>query len=83
MVGMDFAAGEKSVWVVEGRKYKASFLLEGAEGERLLVSEVSFFWSFPFYSCSCCLFLRRGNCDADAGDFRRSYRGSSTRIMIS
>ncbi|XP_014554694.1 hypothetical protein COCVIDRAFT_104214 [Bipolaris victoriae FI3] len=39
VVGMDFAAGEKSVWVVEGGKYKASFLLEGAEGERLLVSE--------------------------------------------
>ncbi|EMD64561.1 hypothetical protein COCSADRAFT_89921 [Bipolaris sorokiniana ND90Pr] len=39
VVGMDFAAGEKSVWVVEGGKYKASFLLEGAEGERLLISE--------------------------------------------
>ncbi|EUC46505.1 hypothetical protein COCMIDRAFT_35865 [Bipolaris oryzae ATCC 44560] len=38
-VGMDFAAGERSVWVVEGGKYKASFLLEGAEGERLLISE--------------------------------------------
>lgn len=43
MVGMDFAAGERSVWVVEGGKYKASFLEEGAEGERLLISEVSLF----------------------------------------
>ncbi|USP79439.1 uncharacterized protein yc1106_06713 [Curvularia clavata] len=39
VVGMDFAKGEKSVWVVEGGKYKASFLLDGAEGERLLISE--------------------------------------------
>ena len=42
-MGKDFTAGEKSVWVVEGGKYKASYLLDGAEGERLLISEVSFF----------------------------------------
>ena len=36
------------MWVVEGGKYKASFLLEGAEGERLLISEVSF--DFLFFS---------------------------------
>lgn len=28
------------MWIVEGGKYKASFLLDGAEGERLLISEV-------------------------------------------
>ncbi|KAF2847503.1 hypothetical protein T440DRAFT_471011 [Plenodomus tracheiphilus IPT5] len=42
IVGKDVAAGEKAVWVVEGGKYKASFLLgEGgdAEGDRLLISE--------------------------------------------
>ncbi|CAN9089573.1 unnamed protein product [Alternaria alternata] len=39
VVGQDVAHGEKSVWIVEGGKYKASFLLDGAEGERLLISE--------------------------------------------
>ena len=40
-MGGDVEKGERSVWVVEGGKYKASFLL-GGEGERLLISEVSF-----------------------------------------
>ncbi|KAI4638648.1 hypothetical protein J4E93_009949 [Alternaria ventricosa] len=39
VVGTDVTKGEKSVWIVEGGKYKASFLLDGAEGERLLISE--------------------------------------------
>lgn len=61
VVGMDFAAGEKSVWVVEGGKYKASFLLEGAEGERLLISEVSLI--SVYYSSSCCCFrVGKGGC---------------------
>jgi predicted cupin superfamily sugar epimerase len=42
VVGKDVAAGERMVWVVEGGKYKASFLLDGGEeGEGLLISEVS------------------------------------------
>lgn len=41
VVGHDVADGEKSVWIVEGGKFKASYLLDGAEGERLLISEVS------------------------------------------
>jgi predicted cupin superfamily sugar epimerase len=41
VVGKDVAEGEKSVWVVEGGKFKASYLLDRAEGERLLISEVS------------------------------------------
>ena len=43
VVGTDVTKGEKSVWIVEGGKYKASFLLDGAEGERLLISEVCAF----------------------------------------
>ncbi|KAL1801148.1 hypothetical protein ACET3X_001490 [Alternaria dauci] len=39
VVGHDVANGEKSVWIVEGGKYKASFLLDGSDGERLLISE--------------------------------------------
>ncbi|KAF2650554.1 hypothetical protein K491DRAFT_608576, partial [Lophiostoma macrostomum CBS 122681] len=46
-VGHDVAKGEKCVWVVEGGKYKASFVTkakrgdgeEEGEGERLLISE--------------------------------------------
>ncbi|KAF1829401.1 hypothetical protein BDW02DRAFT_642880 [Decorospora gaudefroyi] len=36
VVGRDFERGEKSVWVVEGGKFKGSYLIGG---ERLLVSE--------------------------------------------
>jgi hypothetical protein len=41
VVGKDIPEGEKSVWVVEGGKFKASYLFDGAEGGRLLISEVS------------------------------------------
>ena len=46
VVGKDVARGERAVWVVEGGKYKASYLLpmsgeEKREGDRLLISEVS------------------------------------------
>lgn len=45
VVGKDVSKGEKSVWIVEGGKFKASYLLEGeggkGEGDRLLISEVS------------------------------------------
>lgn len=40
VVGGNVSKGEKSVWIVEGGKFKASFLLEGG-GDRLLISEVS------------------------------------------
>lgn len=33
------------MWIVEGGKYKASFLVERAEGERCLISEVSSIFS--------------------------------------
>jgi hypothetical protein len=48
VVGKDVAKGEKAVWIVEGGKYKASYLLqmsdekgENEKGDRLLISEVS------------------------------------------
>lgn len=41
LVGKDVSGGERAVWIVEGGKYKASFLLGEGEGERLLISEVS------------------------------------------
>lgn len=48
VVGKDVGAGERCVWIVEGGKYKASFLMEGQgqdEGESaLLISEVSYFF---------------------------------------
>jgi uncharacterized protein len=44
VVGLDVAAGEKAVWIVEGGKYKASYLLpegdDANEDARLLISEV-------------------------------------------
>ena len=44
IVGKDILAGEKVQWLVEGGKYKASFLLpdteESGESEGLLISEV-------------------------------------------
>ena len=61
VVGMDLAAGEKAVWVVEGGKYKASFLLDthtgadtGAETDkgtgkdeaRLRIIEVSYYYYY-------------------------------------
>ncbi|KAI0577703.1 Zds-C multi-domain protein [Pyrenophora tritici-repentis] len=39
VVGNDYAAGERSVWVVEGGKYKGSFLLDGGTEGRCLISE--------------------------------------------
>ena len=46
-VGHDLARGEKLQWIVEGGKFKASYLLPDAEGdgksaEGLLISEVGF-----------------------------------------
>lgn len=47
VVGCDVGRGEKLQWVVEGGRYKASFLLpdrdyeEGEESGGLLISEVS------------------------------------------
>lgn len=50
VVGKDVSRGEKAVWIVEGGKYKASFLLAGEgeseEEERLLISEVRLFSLF-------------------------------------
>jgi predicted cupin superfamily sugar epimerase len=43
VVGQDIAKGERLQWIVEGGKFKASFLLEDREGtgesEGLLISE--------------------------------------------
>lgn len=45
VVGQDIYNGERLQWLVEGGKYKASFLLPdvkgGSESEGLLISEVS------------------------------------------
>lgn len=51
VVGQDVAAGERLQWVVEGGKYKASFLLPDEDGagaaaaskDGCLISEVSFY----------------------------------------
>jgi predicted cupin superfamily sugar epimerase len=40
VVGKNVEAGERMVWVVEGWKYKASFLMDGGDAEGLLISEV-------------------------------------------
>jgi hypothetical protein len=44
VVGPDVANGERLQWIVEGGKYKASYLLpdEHGETEGLFISEVSF-----------------------------------------
>ena len=48
VVGKNIAAGEQLQWIVEGGKYKSSYLLpdedEGSEGKTdgLLISEVSY-----------------------------------------
>lgn len=51
-VGKDVERGERAVWIVEGGKYKASFLLEDGQGGQneggLLISEVSGFLSTSF-----------------------------------
>lgn len=51
MVGLDIHGGERVQWLVEGGKYKASFLMPdehgGSESEGLLISEVSNFLSPP------------------------------------
>lgn len=60
VVGHDISKGEKLQWIVEGGKYKASFLLPDDEGdpegrtEGLLISEVSRL-SYPSF-CFFCLF---------------------------
>ena len=50
VVGQDIAAGERLQWIVEGGKYKASYLLPdvegGAESAGLLISEV---FHLPFF----------------------------------
>lgn len=48
VVGHDVSKGEKSVWIVEGGKYKASYILplrdgEKSENDRLLISEVGLY----------------------------------------
>jgi predicted cupin superfamily sugar epimerase len=52
VVGKDFSKGERAVWIVEGGKYKASFLLpeqgEKTEDAKLLISEVSLYNIFGY-----------------------------------
>jgi predicted cupin superfamily sugar epimerase len=84
VVGKDVQAGERCVWVVEGGKYKASFLLPVDEGKgeeeggsRLLISEVCcvFFYTLLFVGgvWNVRLMMRH----------RLWFRASSTRITIS
>lgn len=66
VVGRDVARGERLQWVVEGGKYKASFLLDVGDGEGggtdcaecggLLISEVCLIF-FPFCLLSRCFFV--------------------------
>jgi predicted cupin superfamily sugar epimerase len=81
VVGKDVAAGERMVWVVEGGKYKASFLLDGdGEGEGLLISEVSGSNTFVLESRA---WLSCGMGELLTRIFRLWFRASSTRTMIS
>lgn len=63
MVGQDLHDGEKVQWIVEGGKYKASYLLPDAEGrlesEGLLISEVRNFANTadPLYCLQLLIFL--------------------------
>jgi predicted cupin superfamily sugar epimerase len=80
VVGKNVAEGEKAVWIVEGGKFKASFLLplseDGKQDEdRLLISEVS--------STCCPLWTSQLEESADVMHSRRSFQASSIRIMIS
>lgn len=54
VVGQDVEAGERVVWIVEGGKYKASFLVaeEGVDEweSRCLISEVSLISSLFHYA---------------------------------
>ncbi|KAL9051064.1 MAG: hypothetical protein Q9162_006237 [Coniocarpon cinnabarinum] len=53
VVGHNLEKGEKVQWIVDGGKYKASFLLEDEAGgsDGLLISEVSVKLYKPLYTC--------------------------------
>ncbi len=57
VVGHDIQSGEKVQWIVEGGKYKASFLMpdkdEGSESEGLLISEVRYFPEISIAHITC------------------------------
>ena len=54
VVGQDIGAGERLQWIVEGGKYKASYLLPdvegGTESAGLLISEVFLSTFFSYVS---------------------------------
>lgn len=69
VVGRDVAKGERLQWIVEGGKYKASFLLDAGDGKGgetdcaecggLLISEVSASLISYSPSCACCILISR------------------------
>lgn len=85
VVGKNVLAGEKVQWIVDGGKFKASFLLdeEGEGEEGLLISEVSFVCSCPllfsFADVYDCLLM---DFAWDVWNCRRLYRASNTRTML-
>jgi predicted cupin superfamily sugar epimerase len=79
LVGKDVEQGERMVWVVEGGKYKASFLVEGdgEEGEEgLLISEVCSH-SFPHFD----VLMEMGCFVANDRGVRLLSLGLNTRTM--
>lgn len=78
VVGKDVQAGERLQWIVEGGKFKTSFLLPDGEGEGsegLLISEVSLLYCLQ--GCSAMVWGLTW-CDG-----RLWFRVLNTRIMIS
>ena len=88
VVGKDVEAGERVVWIVEGGKYKASFL-EAEDGvdeweSRLLISEVSHFGAVAWASGGikmALLFVRRYEMLMCCADGCTGFRICGSRLL--